>query len=301
MRQSATSQEIKSAFRKLAVLFHPDKNQGDLASSKEKFIMIKQAYDVLIDPIKRKKYDLGLNYQKKIEKNTNSQNIKTANKSKDYSFTERQRKERQEFARQYKNGKKENANTVKAEIPSYSDFKYIMMSIPLAVAILFFVINILSKDDSHTYNSTQNFEKPIKPLVNPVTLKKTKLSPAIMNVSVPWDSIFGAQKFDTLSKRIFYFENTSGTDVIICLKDKTSGKVIRNNYIFADNYFSMKHIPEGEFQILAVYGSDWDKSLTTTKGKVFGSFAEVYAYAYLNKSSTYRFSNTSETIEITIP
>ena len=254
-----------------------------------------------MDPIKRRKYDSGLNYYKKFEKSTSGNRSKPGKKRKDYSFTEEQRKERQEFDKRYRNNKRETEDTSKVEIPSYSDFKYIMMSIPLAIAILFFVINILSKDDSHTFNPNQNLDKPVKQWVNKQTLKKSKLSPAIMNVSVPWDSIFGLQKFDSLSKRNFYFENTGGTDVIICLKDKKSGKIIRNNYIFTDNYFSMKQIPDGAYQILAIYGKDWDKNLTTTMGKVFGSFTEIYAYAQLNNGGAYQFNKTNETIEIIIP
>jgi curved DNA-binding protein len=61
--KSATTDEIKKAFRKLAVKYHPDKNPGD-KKSEEKFKEIAEANEVLSDPVKRKKYDeLGANWK----------------------------------------------------------------------------------------------------------------------------------------------------------------------------------------------------------------------------------------------
>ena len=54
--RTATAEEIKKAYRGLAVQFHPDKNPGD-KSAEEKFKEVGQAYDVLKDDQKRKLYD----------------------------------------------------------------------------------------------------------------------------------------------------------------------------------------------------------------------------------------------------
>ena len=61
--KTATDKEIKQAFRKLARKHHPDVNPGDKAAE-SKFKEINEAYEVLGDPPKRKKYDeLGANWR----------------------------------------------------------------------------------------------------------------------------------------------------------------------------------------------------------------------------------------------
>lgn len=54
--RTATGEEIKRSYRKLAVKFHPDKNPGD-HSAEEKFKELGEAYDVLMDEQKRAAYD----------------------------------------------------------------------------------------------------------------------------------------------------------------------------------------------------------------------------------------------------
>ncbi len=52
---SASQQEIKRAYRKLAVMYHPDKNRDPAAENI--FKKINEAYDILSDPLKKSRYD----------------------------------------------------------------------------------------------------------------------------------------------------------------------------------------------------------------------------------------------------
>jgi curved DNA-binding protein len=55
--RSATAEQVKKAYRKLAMQYHPDKNAGKEEWANEKFKEINEAYGVLGDPQKRKQYD----------------------------------------------------------------------------------------------------------------------------------------------------------------------------------------------------------------------------------------------------
>lgn len=54
--RDASERDIKKAYKRLAMKFHPDRNQGD-ASAADKFKEVKEAYEILTDPQKKAAYD----------------------------------------------------------------------------------------------------------------------------------------------------------------------------------------------------------------------------------------------------
>ena len=56
LKKDASEEDIKKAYRKLAMKYHPDHTKGDKAAE-EKFKKISEAYAVLSDKEKRKEYD----------------------------------------------------------------------------------------------------------------------------------------------------------------------------------------------------------------------------------------------------
>ncbi|HOW50475.1 MAG TPA: molecular chaperone DnaJ [bacterium] len=56
VQRNASPDDIKKAYRQLAIKYHPDRNKGD-KTSEEKFKEINHAYEILSDPEKRKMYD----------------------------------------------------------------------------------------------------------------------------------------------------------------------------------------------------------------------------------------------------
>jgi len=55
--RNASNEDVKKAYRKLAMQYHPDRNQGKEKWANEKFKEINEAYGVLGDPQKRQQYD----------------------------------------------------------------------------------------------------------------------------------------------------------------------------------------------------------------------------------------------------
>jgi DnaJ family protein C protein 7 len=64
LTNKATDDEIKSSYKKLALMYHPDKQRNKTEKEKKdneaKFKEIATAYSVLINPEKRKRYDMGI-------------------------------------------------------------------------------------------------------------------------------------------------------------------------------------------------------------------------------------------------
>ena len=61
-QKASTTLDIRKAYKNLALKFHPDKN--NITGAEEKFKLILEAHNILIDPVKRAEFDLKLNSKK---------------------------------------------------------------------------------------------------------------------------------------------------------------------------------------------------------------------------------------------
>jgi molecular chaperone DnaJ len=62
VNRGANREEIKKAFRQLAMRYHPDRNPADPKGNEDKFKEINEAYQVLIDESRRREYDFLTGY-----------------------------------------------------------------------------------------------------------------------------------------------------------------------------------------------------------------------------------------------
>lgn len=136
VKPTATNAELKAAYRRLAKLFHPDKNPN----AEEKFKQIKEAYETLINSVKRNKYDTKRNYRIATQPPRSS----AVKKARTYTATEADLKRRQYYKENYK-AKESQAKKQPEAKTNYKELTSILISIPVAMALLLLLINSYQK------------------------------------------------------------------------------------------------------------------------------------------------------------
>src|ERR1700730_11738906 len=85
--KTAAAKDIKSAYRKLARKWHPDANPDNAKAAEEKFKEISEAYEVLGDAEKRRKYDvLGPDWQQAAQQAEQQRRYRTNVGGHDFDF-----------------------------------------------------------------------------------------------------------------------------------------------------------------------------------------------------------------------
>lgn len=129
--KTANSKEIKSAYRRLAKQFHPDKNQDD-TSAEERFKEVQHAYMILSNPEKRKKFDLGASgntsYTKKKQYSRYTGNA--------YQYAQQQaRRQQQQQAQEQEEEEYDTSDRYKTEL------NQILISFIIALIFLYFIVS----------------------------------------------------------------------------------------------------------------------------------------------------------------
>lgn len=133
IKPNATLEEIKTSYRKLALKFHPDKNDGDKFFS-ERFKDILEAYEILSNVEKRKSYDKDWN-------NFFNPQQKSTEKSNQENYT------KENYTESYSTPKKNESN---------SNFPFIATAVIVIIAIYLFALKY--KDTSNTSYPTETVD-----------------------------------------------------------------------------------------------------------------------------------------------
>ena len=143
----ASISEIKIAFRKLAKLYHPDKNPN----GREQFTKILKAYEALSNPTLKASYDYKLTYHQ----HQSFSEVKPT--SKNYTFSEKELKRRQYYNDHIKkHAKTYKYQNVEQQIKNnYNEYKYILFATPIAV-LLFLMLVTMATPDRKQLNSNIN-------------------------------------------------------------------------------------------------------------------------------------------------
>jgi len=238
---TASAAEIKAAYRRLAKLYHPDKNTNNPFSAEETFKQIKEAYEILSNPLKRSTYDAKRNsYSASAGRTSFKQETKEKKK---YNVTQEDLKRRKYYQEHYqkKNTSYKNPNPLQTK-PQNTELKYILISVPLAVALLLLIIRLYEKPKPLIENKSSNAEVYQKSEIN--------------TPESPYKGVFGKPVYDTASTALIKIINRSGHDALVFLQSD-SQKIIRHHFIANKYELFFEHIPAGNYTVHYWLGSQF--------------------------------------------
>lgn len=246
--------EIKSAFRKLAKIYHPDKNPA----GKEQFSRILKAYETLSNPKLKSSYDYRLNYNISITETIISKSSGTKN----WNFDEKELKRRKYYDEHIKKYAKEKEvykqNTSNKK--NYNEFKYILFATPIAV-LLFLLILYLASPKNETLKQTKQ-----KQQITEQNESKLKTG------DTPYSEYFGRSRFDTTAKLSLTIKNYTGQELIVCLFNEQ--KFIRSCFIEKGYYVEFLELPDKPIMLRYCTGLNFSYSQPLKEINVYGAFKD---------------------------
>lgn len=281
LTKDASDSEIKAAFRKLAKIYHPDKNPND-PNAKAVFENILKAYHVLLNPYSRKKHDYDLT--NKINYTVKKQSV-SSSKQKDYSFTEEEFKRRQFYKNYYDTRK--NKEQQPAQVKIYSDYKYILFATPVAVGLLMLIISLFDFQPKLTSHLSQT-------LTDSTIHKSVSYQPE--NGYKPFDSFYGElQTFNT--NHILRIKNLSGYDAIIVVFSQKDSSYLQHTYLRNNFYAEINKLPALGLYWKCWVGKNWNDDKSYENHQILGGFDSTVQYQnWISKPILFDNNSTQEII-----
>jgi curved DNA-binding protein CbpA len=158
INNAASLIEIKAAYRVLAKKYHPDKNSGNQAAE-EKFKEVQEAYAVLSNPVKRKKYDLSFSTGGQAYTQAANKTHYTAYTGNAYQYAQQQA----QYRKRQKKQATQTTNSDSEDRPQKNETKeryQILVSVGIALILLYFIVTFSS--EKRNARHSENTKEAIK-------------------------------------------------------------------------------------------------------------------------------------------
>ncbi len=277
---TASYDELKIAYRTLAKKYHPDKNPNNKIAE-EYFKEIQQAYAILSNPEKRKKYDLKLlSGSASLRQRPYTQYTGNA-----YQYAQQQAQSQQQ---------QQNYTTRKEKAPKHDKTEnyQIPVSIGIALLLLYFIISYSDRKPETLAMSNSGSLNVVNQ--RPMAEEEINSVPMIKDFDSPYSGFFGEEIANEYSKNNINIHNSDESEAIVCLvENKKTKRTIRNQYMNMGSTFKMNNIPDGEYFLKVYYGTNWDTVKTFLDNKVKGGFLNEINFVELKNNNKF-FKMTQE-------
>lgn len=285
VQETATEEEIKAAYRRLSLIYHPDKTGGDA----EMYLKIQNAYNTLIDYNQRILYDARLrkarseqSQQAEYERQRAAEMERQRQAEVERKRRQEEERRRQEYERQRRmreeanrrfaeeQWRKQAEEALKFEKRYASPKEQLRSRVKLLIvgvflAAVIFYESVKESNKGSDYNSPSQVET-----VSPYA------GNSLDTGASPYSAYYRNQ-FDNTYDNYIEVHNGNDNDAVVLLSEPITKKVIRNVYIKAGATFRIRNIPQGVFAVKYMSGKDWNPEMQV--GKVKGCFEKDLSFS----------------------
>jgi len=276
--KTANDIEIKAAFRRLAMIYHPDKNPNN-PDARLVFENVLKAYNTLIHPSSRRRYDQrGSDTYTHISKAQHNKR-KT---QKEWTFTEEELQRRQYYEKHYK-AKQQQQERARQQMPppkAHSDYKYVLFATPIAVALLMLIISMFTETPATVPLAPKKIVPPVVEKEAPVVaIPAGKLA----NGATPFSGYFGGVRTYS-TEHTLTIENDGTYDAVIILCDQKTNAYLQHAYVQASYSIEFKRLPGSGVFVKCMLGKTWNENKLMAEEQAIGAFDSIAQFQNWKKS-----------------